>query len=625
MKKESNKEDAPLKEVTFRRLMFQALPEMWSFQVLAAVILALPAALLTRMISWIAGMGEDIVTTANIRSSVLSWRLPVILLLGILLVFLYLVMELFAQICLTDSILNGRRAALFKSIGRGILSLKKFMTPGGIGVILFIFIAVPLCGAGFSISLSKSFYIPNFIMEVVFKNPLFTAGYTAAIILLIWFAYRWVFVLHAVIIDGMTPKEGKKYSVRIVKEHRWEFLKRLILDGLVIFLIILVSGILFSSIPYLFLGDFGKDLPKGFTIDALSAFREGRTFSDLETDIMIYRTASAFAVLVEKYLLSIVTLLCGAYFMLRMNRYYLMFTGRDRELWPERPGKARYFWRILSIFLFFILLFMVAVAFGLFYNMIFTREEPVKIIAHRAGGTMASENSIEGLEKAIEHGCYGCEIDVQRTKDGYYVINHDNDFKRLTGVNRAPKDMTMEEIRELRIRDTTGNGQELSVVTLEEMLDVIKGRTKLFVELKGPTADRQMVDDVVRIIREHDCVEDTALISLDYGIIKYAETTYPEFETGTLFFASLGNISTLTCDLLIMEEETATTGNINIVHEGGKQAIVWTVNTRQGMYRFLDSNIDAIITDEILLAEEVQAMLDDRTDLEVLEDKLSFE
>ena len=43
------------------------------------------------------------------------------------------------------------------------------------------------------------------------------------------------------------------------------------------------------------------------------------------------------------------------------------------------------------------------------------------------------------------------------------------------------------------------------------------------------------------------------------------------------------------------------------------------------MYHFLDSEIDAVITDEILLAEEVQKELDDRTDLEVLEDKLSFE
>ncbi|MCR4676605.1 MAG: hypothetical protein K5634_05185, partial [Sphaerochaetaceae bacterium] len=104
----------------------------------------------------------------------------------------------------------------------------------------------------------------------------------------------------------------------------------------------------------------------------------------------------------------------------------------------------------------------------------------------------------------------------------------------------------------------------------------------------------------------------------------YAETTYPEFETGTLFFASLGNVAKLNCDLIIMEEESATETNISNIHEAGKEAIVWTVNTEDGLYHFLDSKVDSIITDEIILAEKVQKQLNERTDLEVLEDNLEI-
>lgn len=619
------KEAGSGKEITFRRLSFQALPEMWTFQILSALFLAVPAGLLLRLMEWVASFGGETFTTANMKTFLLSWRAPVLLLLGILLVFLYFVMELLAQIHLTDDILSGRRAGLRRCVANGFRSLKRFLNPAGIGIILFFFIAVPLCGVGFSLSLSKTFYIPNFIMEVIYKNPLFTVGYAAGILFLIWFAFRSVFVLHAILLDGMTPSEGKKYSGRIVKEHRWKFLKGLLLTGLVILFIIACSDYLFSRIPGWILGDYGEGMPKNYTVDFLETIQSGGEFSEADLSVMMYRTASAFGVLVEKYLVSVVALLCGAYFMLRLNRYYLEYTGRGQDLWPERPKKSRYIWKVIMIILIFVLFFLVSIVIGIFYNSLFTRAEPVKIIAHRAGGNMASENSIEGLEKSIEHGCYGCEIDVQRTKDGYYIINHDNDFKRLTGVAKAPKDMTMDEIKELRIKDTTGNGNELPVVTLEEMLDIIKGKVKLFVELKGATADRQMADDVVRIIREHDCVEDTALISLNYDVIKYAETNYPEFETGTLFFASLGDVSSLACDLLIMEEETATDTNINMIHNAQKQAIVWTVNTRDGFYHFLDSEIDAVITDEVELSEKVQAILDDRTDLEVLEDKLSLD
>ena len=68
--------------------------------------------------------------------------------------------------------------------------------------------------------------------------------------------------------------------------------------------------------------------------------------------------------------------------------------------------------------------------------------------------------------------------------------------------------------------------------TLEDLLDVVKGKGTLFIELKGVTADRQMADDVVRMVREKDCVGDVVLISLAYDVIDYAERTYPEFETG---------------------------------------------------------------------------------------------
>ena len=331
----------------------------------------------------------------------------------------------------------------------------------------------------------------------------------------------------------------------------------------------------------------------------------------------------AATILAGGYLVSIVSLLCGAYFMLRLTRYYLEFTEGEPEGWAALPKKSRYPWKLIVMVGVFVLILFGAAAVGLFYNQIMEREEPVKIVAHRAGGTLALENSLEGLERAIEHGCYGSEIDIQRTIDGRYVVNHDATFKRLTGVNRAPKDMTLAEIRELRIQYPKDSAATFTFATLEEMLERIKGRVKLFIELKGATADRRMVDDTVAIVRAHDCVSDVALISLNYDIIKYAETKYPQFETGALFFMGLGDISKLTCDILFMEEEMATETRIMQIHRAGKQAIVWTVNTEKGMRAFLASDVDGVITDQITLAEKVQAKLDKRTDLQVMEDWLS--
>ena len=112
------------------------------------------------------------------------------------------------------------------------------------------------------------------------------------------------------------------------------------------------------------------------------------------------------------------------------------------------------------------------------------------------------------------------------------------------------------------------------------------------------------------------------LISLNYDVIEYAERTYPEFDTGTLVFVSVGNVSHLTCDYVLMEEELVTGARIAQVQNAGKHVGVWTVNTEAGIREFLSSRVDLIITDRIDLAEAIQTELDKRSDLEIMQDVL---
>ena len=41
------------------------------------------------------------------------------------------------------------------------------------------------------------------------------------------------------------------------------------------------------------------------------------------------------------------------------------------------------------------------------------------------------------------------------------------------------------------------------------------------------------------------------------------------------------------------------------------------------MHKFLDSNCDAVITDQVELAEKVQVELDQRSDFQIIRDKFS--
>lgn len=133
-----------------------------------------------------------------------------------------------------------------------------------------------------------------------------------------------------------------------------------------------------------------------------------------------------------------------------------------------------------------------------------------------------------------------------------------------------------------------------------------------------------MVDDVVKAVKERDMVDEVALISLDYDVIDYAEQIYPEMETGVLIFGAVGDVTNLNCDMIIMEEEMASVvSTVRKIHDAGKRAGVWTVNTERAMRRFLDSEADMVITDDILMANEVQKELDERADYDILKDRSS--
>ena len=605
--------------VTFGRLVFESIPEMYGFQLLTGILLALLSFFLGWLVNLVAEAGGSAFTTSNIRDYVLSWRGPVLLVLGIIMVAVFVIFEIFANIYMCDDIICGRQVKIRGEIGKGFRAMKKFINPGGIGILVYILIAVPLVGIGFSISLTSQFRIPNFIMDFIRARPLLYAGYIAALILLLIIGIRWLFCLHAVLVDGMKPAEAKKTSVKIMKEHWKEFLPLMLGIIVLIFLINLAFGLLLK-IPELHLEAAGSSLPRHYYVDFKSFIN--KTATDLDYDMAVYRFISTFVVIAGSFLMYILAMISTSYLLLRFTRCYYEYTREPSELWPERVKRSRYFTKVLVVIGSLVGLLILSFFIGLKFNQVVSRDEPVKVIAHRAGGVMAPENSLEGLELAISHSCYGSETDAQRTSDGYYIINHDNDFSRLCGVKKKPGELTLEETRKLTITDPA-TGKTAPVPTVEEMLDMVKGRIKLFLELKGESADRQMADDLVKLIREKDCIGDVALISLDASVIEYVESTYPEFETGILLFAGIGDISRLNCDLLIMEEDMGTEDRIALIHDSGKQAIVWTVNTEDSMHKFLDSSCDAVITDQVELAEKVQAELDQRSDFQIIRDKFS--
>lgn len=74
-------------------------------------------------------------------------------------------------------------------------------------------------------------------------------------------------------------------------------------------------------------------------------------------------------------------------------------------------------------------------------------------IAHRGYHNMKlgiPENSLLAFERAISYD-YAIELDVHLIKDGNVVVFHDDNLKRMTGVNKQIKNCTYHELLLLRL------------------------------------------------------------------------------------------------------------------------------------------------------------------------------
>jgi len=126
------------------------------------------------------------------------------------------------------------------------------------------------------------------------------------------------------------------------------------------------------------------------------------------------------------------------------------------------------------------------------------------VIAHRGHWGEAPENSLAAVLAALEHPLEGVEIDVHCTADGVPIVMHDHEVDRTTDGHGLVADLTLAQVRSLRMR--AGDGADLSnerVPTLEEVLTATRGRCLLCIEVKPPGIERA----VLEVIRACGAVE----------------------------------------------------------------------------------------------------------------------
>ena len=127
------------------------------------------------------------------------------------------------------------------------------------------------------------------------------------------------------------------------------------------------------------------------------------------------------------------------------------------------------------------------------------------------------ENTIDAFAEALDHGATHLESDIQCSKDGVAVLFHDDDLRRVAGVEKTIAELDYQQIKEIALR---AGG---SIPSLEEALEVFPN-TRFNLDLKTAAAISPAAD----VISEKNAYGRVLLSSFSFSTRKriLAETEY---------------------------------------------------------------------------------------------------
>lgn len=133
---------------------------------------------------------------------------------------------------------------------------------------------------------------------------------------------------------------------------------------------------------------------------------------------------------------------------------------------------------------------------------------PFVVIAHRGDHALYPENTLEAYRQAINDGADFIEIDLRTTKDGGLISLHDATVNRMTNGKGEIKDMTLAEVKNLRV-NSVDSLHIFHIPTFAEILKLSKNKINIYIDFKS--ADAAVVYQILKQFN----MEDHALIYIN--------------------------------------------------------------------------------------------------------------
>ncbi|MFR9711941.1 glycerophosphoryl diester phosphodiesterase membrane domain-containing protein [Paenibacillus sp. MB22_1] len=506
-----------------------------------------------------------------------------------------LLIELLVLIVLIQQRFFGKSIAISDAVLTVLHKMPKLFGFGVFQLLLLLLLLIPFVDSPLSASFYALFNVPIFLNnQVLDASFTMTVAYLVLIAGLLYTLLRWIFVLHCIVLEDMNLRQAVRQSHELTQGRRWRLFGTLLLFNCTVV---------------------------GVTSAVVTALGHIPSWLDLDVLALVSQHYSLPVTTVLAYLLELLLLPINLFVLTRL--YYAL--GRLKWIRPRDQLQVRRSrigrlenqivdwwkglkWKRMVYVLSATLYISLALLIGLRANesLVYAKWN-VQIAVHRGDTSNAPENSLPALISAIDKGLQVVELDVQLTKDGVAVLNHDSDLRRMTGLRKRIADMSFNEVQQLSI-GIDANDYPIHIPSLSSVLAEAQGRIKLLLDLKpNGSPSEALAEEVVRLIKEAGAEEEVRVQSFDGEVLSRIRELAPEIKIGRILFFALGDLSVLDVDFYTIEQVMLTDFLVNQAHADGREVWVWTVNTRRDMKEVLKYPIDGIITD---YPETAQSMVE---------------
>ncbi len=510
---------------------------------------------------------------------------------GLIAICLVAVLVLFIEFGVVITIAQqhyfGKEVLIADALLTTLRQTPKLFGFGIIQLLFFLLFLVPFIDSPLSSSLYAQFNVPIFLNSRVLTSSFVTLALFGMMLLLgLYIILRWIFVLHFIMIEDKSIRKAIRSSLLLTKGKRLSIFIQLFLLNAVVFSLGFMT---ISAVAY---------LPSWLDINVLKAMSDQYSLT-LSTVLTYMFTLMLVPV-------NIIFLTRQFYHFNRkqgsmprdqLRIYKSRLVGPiEKRLLSFLKGRTRkrvLYSSILAVYLALALF----VSYAANDNLVYVKWN-VLLSAHRGDTQAAPENSLRAVRSSVEQGIDAVEIDVQLTKDGVVVLNHDYNLLRMTGEPKRVSELTYDEVARLSLGKGGNELEEIDrIPMLAEVLAEVQGKTKLIVDLKPYGPGEELAKQVVSLIEQFEMVQECYIQSFDRQTLRQIRQLNPDIKIGQILYFAVGDLSQLDVDFYTIEQVMLTEQLVERAHKKGREVWVWTVNSERNLKEVLKFEIDGIITD----------------------------